>query len=78
MGQVPPKYFMPSAPYGASPATNVVNPTQPGARNPQTPLLPPNFQDPGAMQSATPAASSTTAQLQKPNNIWWDLMGFKG
>lgn len=48
MGQVGPKYFMPSAPQGASPASNVVNPVQAPPVNPQTPLLPTGFTDPGA------------------------------
>lgn len=47
MGQVPAKYMLPSSPYGSSPAANVLNPTQPAAMNPQTPLLPPNFQSGG-------------------------------
>lgn len=57
MGQMPPpKYFLPSSPYGSSPAINALNPTQPAAQNPQVPLLPPNFQDPGTMaQSMNPA-----------------------
>lgn len=49
IGQVPAKGFLPSAPYGASPAANVLNPSQPAAQNPQTPLLPPSFTDPGRM-----------------------------
>lgn len=51
MGQVPPKYLMPSAPYGQSDAANAVNSVQPAAINPQTPLLPPNFTDPGAQSN---------------------------
>lgn len=43
MGQVPPKYFLPSAPYGSSDAANALNPAQKNATNPQQPLLPPNF-----------------------------------
>jgi hypothetical protein len=63
MGQgVPPKYFLPSAPYGASEAANALNPTQPGAQNPQTPLLPPNFFDPGKM------TTSQAAQGMNPAN----------
>lgn len=62
MGQTPPKYFLPSAPYGSSPASNTLNPTQQAAQNPQTPLLPPNFTDPGTMtQSATNASSPLSA-----------------
>lgn len=57
MGQIPAKGFLPSAPYGASPAANAVNPVQPAAMNPQTPLLPPNFTDPGK-QVAAPVASA--------------------
>lgn len=38
MGQVPPKYFYPSAPYGASQAIGTLNPQQ-GA-NPQVPQAP--------------------------------------
>lgn len=45
MGQVPPKYFLPSSPYGSSSAANTVNQAQPAAQNPQQPLLPPNFQN---------------------------------
>lgn len=40
---VPPKYFLPQTPMGASQATNTVNPVQPLAQNPQVPLLPPTF-----------------------------------
>lgn len=47
MGQTPSKYLLPSAPYGSSQAVNTTNPVQPLASNPQTPLTPPNFQDPG-------------------------------
>lgn len=64
MGMVPPKSFMPSAPYGASPAANVLNPAQPAAQNPQTPLLPPNFSDPGTMQSQ--AASPMPSPASNP------------
>ncbi len=39
MGQTP-KYFMPSTPYGSSPAANSLIPTQPGATNPQQPQAP--------------------------------------
>jgi|SRR5580704_850893 hypothetical protein len=53
MGSTPAKYFLPSAPYGASPAANALNPTQPAATNPQTPLLPPNFQSGGNVASGT-------------------------
>jgi len=42
MGQVNPKYFYPSAPYGTSQASSSLNPVQPIPANPQTPLLPPN------------------------------------
>jgi hypothetical protein len=49
MGQVPPKYMMPSAPYGASQAANTLNPVQQAATNPQVPLLPPNYTDPGTL-----------------------------
>lgn len=55
MGQVPAKYMLPSAPYGQSDAANSVNAVQPAAVNPQTPLLPPNFTNPGI--SATPQAN---------------------
>jgi hypothetical protein len=63
MGQTPPKYFLPSAPYGASEGANALNPVQPGAVNPQTPLLPPNFQDPGTMTTAN------AAQMFNPANM---------
>lgn len=55
MGQVPPKDFLPAAPIGASAATNTLNPAQKAPQNAQTPLLPPNFTDPGTsgMASAT-------------------------
>ena len=57
MGQVPPTYMLPSAPYGQSDAVNAVNAVQPAAQNPQTPLLPPNFTDPGTtIQGANPQA----------------------
>lgn len=66
MGQVPPKYMMPSAPYGQSDAVNAVNAVQPAAINPQTPLLPPNFTDPGtqaSQTSSTPLTSSSSGSL---------------
>lgn len=47
MGQVPAKYMMPSSPYGGSQAANVLNAAQPPGINPQTPLLPTTFTDPG-------------------------------
>lgn len=53
MGQIPPKYFTQPAPYGSSQAANVVNPVQQAAQNPQTPLLPPNFTDPGKAITST-------------------------
>lgn len=59
MGQVNPKYFMPSSPFGASPAANALNPSQPGAANPQVPLIPTNFSDPGTMQNQLPAPLAT-------------------
>jgi len=59
VGQTPPKSFLPSSPYGASPAANVLNPVQPTAQNPQVPLLPPNFTDPGRMQQQNAQSSLT-------------------
>jgi hypothetical protein len=56
MGQVPAKYMLPSSPYGTSPASNVLSPTQPAAANPQTPLLPPNFQSGGTLPSGSAPA----------------------
>src|SRR5690348_466659 len=68
MGQTPPKYFLPQAPAGSSSSSNVLNPVQPQAVNPQTPLLPPSFFDPGTMQA--PASPSTApfapAPIQSP------------
>lgn len=52
MGSIPAKYFLPSAPYGSSDTANALNSVQPGATNPQMPLLPPNFTDPGKMLAA--------------------------
>ena len=52
MGTVPAKYFLPPAPYGTSPAQNTISPATQAAQNPQVPLLPPNFFDPGKMQQA--------------------------
>lgn len=37
----------PSAPFGSSDAINSLNSAQPIAPNPQQPLLPPGFTDPG-------------------------------
>lgn len=68
MGQTPPKYFLPSSPYGASPGANTVNPTQPGAMNPQQPLLPPNFQDPGTMQQQIAPTTGQGAMPRPTNN----------
>jgi len=65
MGQVPAKFMLPSAPYGSSEGANVLNPVQPGASNPQTPLLPPNFQDPGTMPSSTPLQQPAQQGLQR-------------
>ena len=69
MGQVPAKYFLPSAPYGASPAANTLNPVQSAAVNPQTPLLSSNFYDPGTMsqpQGVTSSGSATSSPLSNP------------
>lgn len=63
MGQVSPKYFLPSSPYGASPAASALNPVQQGAVNPQIPLLPASFSDPGTMQAQqNPLAAPLTAR----------------
>lgn len=59
MGQVPAKWFYPPTPYGNSTAAAVVNPSQPAAVNPQTPLLPPNFQNTPTMAAQTSQAAST-------------------
>ena len=67
MGMVPPKYLLPSAPYGQSDAVNAVNAVQPQAINPQTPLLPPNFTDPG-----------TQAQTSSPNPFSQRYQGMGG
>ncbi len=79
MGQVPPKYFMPSAPYGSSDATNTVNQANPAAQNPQTPLLPPNFTDPGKQTSqAAPAATAPQNSYGGMNlgaNPWGKMFG---
>ena len=66
MGQVPPKYLLPSAPYGQSDAVNAVNAVQPQAINPQTPLLPPNFADPGTTVTASNQAASNPFQQRYP------------
>src|ERR1700757_1313488 len=70
LGQVPSKYFLPSAPYGSSEAANALTPSVPAAFNPQTPLLPPNFTDPGTMQQQTSsplqAAASANPYRQNP------------
>ena len=47
MGQVPAKYFYPSSPQGNSTAVNALSVAQPNTPSPQTPLLPPNYTDPG-------------------------------
>ena len=65
MGQVPPKYMLPSAPYGQSDAINAVNAVQPQAINPQTPLLPPNFTDPGTSITGSSAQSSPNPFSQR-------------
>jgi hypothetical protein len=62
MGQVNPKYFLPSSPYGASPAANALSPVQQGAANPQQMLLPPNFTDPGTMQTPQNPFAAPPAQ----------------
>jgi hypothetical protein len=74
MGQVPPKYFLPSSPYGSSPAANALNPNQPAAQNAQTPLLPPNWTDPGTLptiQNTAPtnAGSVLGSKLGQPGNL---------
>lgn len=68
MGQVPPKYMYPSAPYGGSQATNTLNSAQPIPANPQTPLLPPNFTDPGAMAQGV-QTPGTSPQMNKPAKL---------
>lgn len=77
MGQVPPKYFLPSSPYGSSPAANVLNPVQPAAQNPQTPMLPPTFSDPGPMQKAAAPTQATTPTTSK-RPAWWDAWNALG
>lgn len=52
--------MLPSAPYGASPATNSLNPVQPGAVNPQTPLLPPGMQVPLPNTGGAPGQAGQT------------------
>lgn len=73
MGQVPPKYMLPSAPYGQSDAINAVNSVQPQAINPQTPLLPPNFQDPGTQ--ANPVTGGNPQAPQNPFTQRYPGMG---
>jgi hypothetical protein len=78
VGQIPNKYFLPSSPYGASPAASALNPSQPAAQNPQTPLLPPNFNDPGTIQK--PSSNLLTAgifgqQQPKQPNVWQSVFG---
>lgn len=75
MGQVPAKYFMPPAPQGASAASNVVNPVQAPPINPQTPLLPSGFTDPGAtvIGKASPAGlgsgGGALSRLPRPPSL---------
>lgn len=64
MGQVPPKYFMPSAPYGSSDAVNALNQAQPAAVNPQSPILPNNFTNPGT--GATAGTQNTAQSIRQP------------
>ncbi len=66
IGQVPPKFFLGSAPYGASPSADVVNPVQPGATNPQQSLLPPNFTDPGTTIQGQAGPTQQSA-FRRPN-----------
>src|SRR5690348_4317696 len=68
MGQTPPKYFLNQAPAGSSSSSNVLNPVQPQAVNPQTPLLPPGFSDPGTAtaQQLNPFTPSRAAAPVAP------------
>lgn len=58
MGQVPAKYLTPSAPFGSSDAINSLNAAKPMQANPQQPLLPPGFTDPGTTVGGGAAAGS--------------------
>lgn len=66
MGQIPAKSFLPPVPYGASQGVNALNPSQPAAQNPQTPLLPPNFTDPGTMMSGATQSAATGGTGSNP------------
>ena len=73
MGQsVPPKYFLPQTPVGASQATNTVNPVQPTVQNPQVPLLPPNFGQQSSYQATQNpfGPSSPTSSPQTDLKAW--------
>ena len=78
---VPPKWFAPPAPYGSSPAANTVNPVAPAAQNPQVPLLPPNFSDPGTTVRGVASAPArnpiqpggSTGFPRRPYNPLYDL-----
>ncbi|MBV9179871.1 MAG: hypothetical protein JO356_01050 [Acidobacteria bacterium] len=76
MGQVPPKYMLPSAPYGSSDAANSVNAVQPQAVNPQTPLLPPNFQDSGQMQQQNPTPQAGQNPFSQRSPAMGNLQNF--
>lgn len=83
MGQVPAKYILPSAPYGQSDSVNAVNAVQPAALNPQTPLIPPNFTDPGKalsnpIQGNNPQAPKMNFNGQNPFNLLANNSSFRG
>lgn len=69
MGQIPPKYMYPSAPYGGSQATNTLNAAQPIPANPQTPLLPPNFTDSGATMQGNQQAPQNAQKPGTPSKL---------
>jgi len=64
VGQVGPKYFYPSAPYGQSQATSSLNQVQPVPQSPQVPLLPSNTV---AQSNGAAAAQSNPSQPMQPS-----------
>ncbi len=78
MGQIPAKYMTPSAPFGTSDAINSLNAAQPIAPNPQQPLLPPGFIDPGAtIQGKQSQVSRPYGQLGGNQNQYRRYMDYR-
>src|SRR5438105_4961454 len=70
IGSVPAKYMLPSVPYGTSEGIASLSQARPAAQNPQTPLLPPNFQDPGSSAMQATQQSGTQPLINNLSRLY--------